>query len=566
MRELERNAADTRSTVPTLRGVLRVGVVGRGRVGRSLARALRAAGHEVDGPVGRGQRPSGDLVLLCVPDSEIGAAAGTVAGGARFVGHVSGATPLSDLAPAGAEAFGIHPLQTFADGGTDVSGCGCAIAGSTSDALEVARRLALDLGMEPVEIDDSRRAAYHAAASIASNFLVTLQSFAESVAAGAGIAPEEARRLLGPLVRTTVENWVRMGPAGALTGPVARGDEPTVAKQRAAVAEVAPEAIGLFDQLVAATRALADQEKAIREPGREAPSRPRSAMKTVRTVSELREALRPLRASGRIGLVPTMGAFHEGHLALMRRARADCETVVVSLFVNPGQFGPNEDLAAYPRDDERDAAVAAAEGVDILFAPPPAEVYPPGFDTTVTIGGLTEVLEGDPTQRGPEHFAGVTTVVTKLFNVVQPDVAYFGQKDAQQALVIRKLVRDLDLPVRIEVLPTVRDPDGLALSSRNAYLDDEDRERALAIPRALAAAQHEVAAGHRDAASVLTAARRELAAHGIEPDYLELRSPDDLAPAARVNGRALLAVAARVGRARLIDNTILGDEVTRGDI
>jgi pantoate--beta-alanine ligase len=284
-------------------------------------------------------------------------------------------------------------------------------------------------------------------------------------------------------------------------------------------------------------------------------------MRTVRTVAELREALAPERRAGRsIGLVPTMGYFHEGHLSLMRRARADSDVVVVSLFVNPAQFGPGDDLDAYPRDEQRDSRLAEAEGVDVLFAPPVEEVYPDGFDATVTVGGLTEILEGDEAQRGPEHFAGVTTVVTKLFNMVAPDVAYFGQKDAQQALVIRKLVRDLDIPVRIEVCPTIRDPDGLALSSRNAYLSDEERGRALALSRALRAAEAAVAGGTRDAAAVVAAAREELDRAGVRPDYLALRSATDLSPVERVNGSTLLAVAARVGRARLIDNAILGGQ------
>jgi pantoate--beta-alanine ligase len=284
-------------------------------------------------------------------------------------------------------------------------------------------------------------------------------------------------------------------------------------------------------------------------------------VKTVRTVAALRSELaEPRRAGRRIGLVPTMGAFHEGHLELIRRARADCDLVVVSLFVNPTQFGAGEDLDGYPRDEARDAALAEGLGADVLFAPPAEEVYPPGFSTTVSVAGLTEVLDGDPERRGPGHFEGVTTVVTKLLNMAQPDAAYFGQKDAQQALVIRKLVRDLDIPVRIAVVPTVRDRDGLALSSRNAYLTEEERERALGLSRALEAANREVAAGRRDARSVLEAASRELDARGIEPEYLELRSADDLSPADRVNGRTLLAVAARVGRARLIDNAILGDQ------
>ena len=281
-------------------------------------------------------------------------------------------------------------------------------------------------------------------------------------------------------------------------------------------------------------------------------------MRTVRTIADLREALAGERAGDRtVGLVPTMGFFHRGHLSLMRHARQRHDVVVVSLFVNPTQFGPGEDLDAYPRDEARDAALAEAEGVDYLFAPPVEEVYPPGFDTTVRVEGLTDVLCGDPDRRGPEHFAGVTTVVTKLLNMVGPDAAYFGQKDAQQALVIRKLVRDLDIPVRIEVCPTVRDPDGLAMSSRNAYLSPDERRRALALSRALRAAEERVAGGVRDAGAVLAAARAELDAAGVEPEYLELRSADDLSPVERVNGSTLLAVAARVGRARLIDNVVL---------
>jgi pantoate--beta-alanine ligase len=284
-------------------------------------------------------------------------------------------------------------------------------------------------------------------------------------------------------------------------------------------------------------------------------------VRTVRTIRELRDALAPERRAGRsIGLVPTMGSLHEGHLSLVRRARRECDVVVVSLFVNPSQFGPAEDLDAYPRDEVRDRRVAEAEGVDVLFAPPVEEVYPEGFDTTVTVGGLTSVLDGDPARRGPSHFAGVATVVTKLLNMVGPHVAYFGQKDAQQALMIRKLVRDLDIPVHIEVCPIVRDPDGLALSSRNAYLSADERQRALALSRALRAAEDAVAGGTLEAAAVLAAARAKLDEAGVEPEYLELRSANDLSEVERVNGSTLLAVAARVGRARLIDNAILGGD------
>jgi len=282
-------------------------------------------------------------------------------------------------------------------------------------------------------------------------------------------------------------------------------------------------------------------------------------VKNVRTVAELRAELDQPRKGGlSIGLVPTMGSFHEGHLSLIRRAREDCDLVVVSLFVNPAQFGAGEDLDAYPRDQERDASLAEAEGVDLLFAPTDEEVYPEGFATTVEVQGLTDVLDGHPDRRGREHFAGVTTVVTKLLGMAQPTAAYFGQKDAQQALVIRRLVSDLDIPVRVEVCPTVREPDGLALSSRNAYLTEAERERAAALSRALEAAGAAVAAGSAEAGDVLAAARAQLDAAGVEPEYLELRSTTDLSPVERVNGSTLLAVAAQVGRARLIDNTILG--------
>jgi pantoate--beta-alanine ligase len=279
-------------------------------------------------------------------------------------------------------------------------------------------------------------------------------------------------------------------------------------------------------------------------------------MRTVRTVAELREALRPARREERvIGLVPTMGALHEGHLSLIRHARATCDEVVVSLFVNPAQFNDAGDLAAYPRDEARDAGLLIAEGADVLFAPGVEEVYPPGFVTTVHVEGLTAPLEG--VSRGVSHFDAVTTVVTKLLNMVGPDVAFFGQKDAQQALVVGRLVRDLDMPVRIEVRPTVREHDGLALSSRNVHLEGDDRERAVALSEALRAAEASLAAGERDADALRAAALAAMRGRGVEPEYLALVDTDDLHPVARVEGDALLAVAARVGETRLIDNTIL---------
>jgi pantoate--beta-alanine ligase len=275
-------------------------------------------------------------------------------------------------------------------------------------------------------------------------------------------------------------------------------------------------------------------------------------MRTVRTVAELRAHVANSRARDRtIGLVPTMGAFHEGHLALMRAAAEACDEVIVSLFVNPTQFDEAADLAAYPRDESQDAQQAEAAGVDILFAPPVTEVYPEGFSTTVLVGGLADVLEG---AHRPGHFAGVATVVVKLLNMVTPDVAYFGQKDAQQAALIRKLVRDLDVPARIEILPTVREPDGLALSSRNRRLTAEQRAAALGISRGLRAAQ---ALGGSDPAALEAAARAEM--DGLDVEYVAVVDPETFSPLAAVNGRALIAVAARVGAVRLIDNIQTGD-------
>jgi pantoate--beta-alanine ligase len=251
-----------------------------------------------------------------------------------------------------------------------------------------------------------------------------------------------------------------------------------------------------------------------------------------------------------------MGFLHDGHISLIRAAREQADVVVVSLFVNPTQFNEASDLEAYPRDEARDEGLAAAAGADILFAPPVEEVYPPGFSTQVRVTGpLTESLEG--AQRGAEHFHGVTTVVTKLLNIVAPDVAFFGQKDAQQALVIRRLATDLDLPTRIAVQPTVREPDGLALSSRNVRLDPTDRARALALRRALDAAQRELAAGTQDAAALVAAARAAMDDFDVEPEYVALVDPEDLRPVSTIDQDTLLAVAARVGQVRLIDNTIL---------
>jgi pantoate--beta-alanine ligase len=242
----------------------------------------------------------------------------------------------------------------------------------------------------------------------------------------------------------------------------------------------------------------------------------------------------------------------------MRHAREQTGFVVVSLFVNPAQFNERTDLERYPRDEGRDAAMAESAGVDLLFAPAVEEVYPPGFATMVEVTGASEPLEG--AMRGPAHFRGVATVVAKLFNMAQPDDAFFGQKDAQQALLIRRMARDLDFPVYIEVCPTVREGDGLAMSSRNALLDSAARQQATALSRALFAIQRAVAAGERDAGRALSAGREILDAEGIEPEYLAAVSGETLAPVERITGETLVPIAARVGSVRLIDNVIVRPE------
>lgn len=261
-------------------------------------------------------------------------------------------------------------------------------------------------------------------------------------------------------------------------------------------------------------------------------------MKTLRTIRAVRDEL---DRRGRVGLVPTMGAFHEGHLALLRAARAECDAVVVSLFVNPTQFGATEDLSRYPRDETRDAQLAEAEGVDVLFTPSVEEMYPEGYASWVDV----EETGAEGAAR-PGHFRGVATVCLKLFNIVRPQVAYFGQKDAQQAAVLRRMIRDLDVELDLRVLPTVRDADGLALSSRNAYLSEKGRHEALALPRALEAGR----SAHLEGSDPVAAARGAL--NGLEPDYVEILDLD---------GVTILAAAARVGSTRLIDNVVLEGEL-----
>lgn len=279
-------------------------------------------------------------------------------------------------------------------------------------------------------------------------------------------------------------------------------------------------------------------------------------MKKLETVSQVREYLTPHRRAGRrIGFVPTMGALHEGHLSLMRAARRECDQVIVSIFVNPTQFGPGEDFEKYPRMLEADLAACQAEGVDAAFCPPVSEVYPVGSATAVTVKRLTDGLCG---AHRPGHFDGVTTVVAKLFNIVQPDAAYFGQKDAQQAIVLRRMVKDLLWPIEMVVCPTIREPDGLAMSSRNAYLSPAERRQALSLSAALFRARDEILAGQRDVAALVAGIRQRIESAGpCRIDYVEIVDAEELTPLTTARGRCLLALAVRIGGTRLIDNVVV---------
>lgn len=277
-------------------------------------------------------------------------------------------------------------------------------------------------------------------------------------------------------------------------------------------------------------------------------------MQVVSSLTELRPAR--LKLAGPVGLVPTMGYLHEGHLSLARAARSECAGVVASIFVNPTQFGPSEDLASYPRDLPRDLDLLAGEGVDLVWTPTPEEMYPPGYQTWVSVEELTQHLEG---AMRPGHFRGVATIVTKLFNAVQPDRAYFGQKDAQQALVIRQMVRDLNFPVEVVICPIVREPDGLAMSSRNAYLNPAERQAATVLSRGLAAARETFATGERDAETL-----RQIVAQIVNAEplaRLQYVSCADVGTLQELQGtlssRALLSMAVFIGKTRLIDNLIL---------
>ena len=279
-------------------------------------------------------------------------------------------------------------------------------------------------------------------------------------------------------------------------------------------------------------------------------------MKRITTIDEMRRFSRAERGRGlRLGLVPTMGALHEGHLSLVRAARKKSDVVAVSIFVNPTQFGPNEDFAKYPRDLAQDCAMLESQGVNVVFAPSTEEMYPERAFTWVTVEGMSERLCG---KSRPDHFRGVTTVVSKLFHIVEPDTAFFGQKDAAQAAIIRRMVRDLNIPVGIEVCPIVREPDGLALSSRNAYLNTQERQSALVLYRSLCRVRELFDRGEKESAKLIAAGKQKFdEERSVRLDYFEIVDPDSLEPLSSIAGPSLVAVAAFIGNTRLIDNIVV---------
>jgi pantoate--beta-alanine ligase len=578
--------------------VIRVAVIGPGRVGTALALALPRSTYQVTAVAGRGQpaldsfiarlpettiKPltkvaaDADLVLVCVPDDALAqvvqavADAGGVRAAHRWV-HMSGGYGTEVLEPArlaGAAVAACHPAMTFPDpdhGLQRLPGAAWAVTADSEDDLDWARALVNDLGGCPVTVPSHVRTRYQAGLAMGSNATVATVTLARDLLLDAGISDPNA--FLGPLATASAAGAAERG-AAALTGPVRRGDAGMIRRHLDELRAVRPDAVepyealsrlmlryarlaGLDDEAVAQVGAVLDDEAANRV-----------ATVLVRTVDEARRVLRPRRQAGeRIGFVPTMGALHEGHLSLVSRAATECDVVVVSIFVNPLQFAPTEDFAAYPRDLAHDLELLSPLGVDLVFHPDPADFTPPGRRTTVTVSGLTAGLEA---ASRPTHFDGVTTIVAKLLNVVAPDRAYFGEKDFQQLAVVRAMVRDLDLPVEIVGCPTVRDSDGLALSSRNAYLSPEQRQHALALSQALrdVAAQWDGDAARARA----TLANRLEAAPGIRLDYAEVVDPETLEPLEGVgDGPAQAVVAAYVGMTRLIDNCRLEPAEGRGEV
>ncbi|MBW3536144.1 MAG: pantoate--beta-alanine ligase [Actinobacteria bacterium] len=516
-------------------------VIGHGRAGGSLHRALEEAGWVMLAPLGRDDDLSKaaagvDLLVIATPDAAIEAVAARISPDAQAViAHLSGSVGPDVLVPHPRRAA-LHPLVSLPDPATGArrlsGGAWFAVAGDP-----FIRQVVDDLGGKAFEVSDDSRVGYHAAATVAASHLAALLGQVERIAADAGV-PFEA--YLG-LVRATIENVAELGPAAALTGPVRRGDWDTVAAHLSALPE--PERPA-YEAMSASAVLLA---------GSNVPRADVNMLEHV-SVEGFRKALQAERSAGRkVGLVPTMGYLHDGHASLIRRAAAECDVVAVTVFVNPLQFSASEDLGSYPRDLDRDRRIAGEAGAHHLFVPAQEEMWPQGAPTTtVAAGAVGEVLDG---ASRPGHFDGVATVVAKLFAIAGECQAYFGEKDYQQLLVIQRLASDLALPVAVLGCPTVREEDGLAMSSRNAYLSAAEREVAPKLHQALLAGAGAIADGERDPARV-SGVMTDLISQepAFELDYAVAVHAADLSVPARLHDEVRLLVAARLGRARLIDN------------
>ena len=522
--------------MPTLR------VVGAGRAGRSLEEALRRVGWRVLATLHHGDAVTAaasgcDLLVLAVPDAAVRAVADRVAPvPSTVVAHLAGSLG-PDVLGAHPRRAAIHPMVALPDpvtGADGLAGAWFAIAG---DAL--AGEVAAALGGRSFPVAEEDRGAHHAACAMAANHVTALLGVVERVVGAAGLPLAPYVELAGGAVAAVADR----GPAAALTGPVARGDWATVGAHLGALAEADRPAY------------LALAAEAARLAGRTLPAGlgVAAGAAVVHEKAALRKALDQVRAAGlTVGLVPTMGALHGGHATLIRRAAAECDVVAVTVFVNPLQFERADDLAAYPRTLDHDVAVALAAGASVLFAPTTDEVYGIGATTVVHVGGLAGRLEG---AARPGHFDGVATVCAKLFGLAGPCRAYFGEKDFQQVAVVRRLVHDLDLPVEVVACPTVRDHDGLALSSRNALLSEEERAVAPILHRALRAGADLVSGGERDpeaiGAAVAQAIRRE---PRFRLDRVDVVDADTLEPPGEDTARLRILAAAFLGRVRLIDS------------
>lgn len=583
---------------------VRVGIIGMGNVGPAVGSALRASGAQIVGVSARSEAAvdradailpgvpvlppeqvaaAAEILVLAVPDQQIAPLTeelvdtGAVRPGMVVV-HLSGALGLSALDAAtriGAIPIALHPVMTFSGTSLDVGHLQGAPVAYTAPALAqpVAKALIEYLGGVPFPVEEDQRPLYHAGVTHAANHLVTLVTQGEQIIRSAGL--EDPSEVLRPLLQTSLERALSEG-GGGLTGPAARGDETTLAAHLDALQKNPQlrEALTTYRTLLEATRDLVqsgkdDDEHTDSTDGAAQPLEDSASLRLCRTRRELLDALeddpRPT------ALVMTMGALHEGHLSLVSQARLPGHKVVATIFVNPQQFGPDEDYEAYPRDLDADLAALAQAGVDVVYAPEPNEVYPIPPQVHVQPGPQARTLEG---ALRPGHFAGVLQIVAKMFNLIRPRVAVFGQKDAQQFANIAQMVRDLDFPIDLIQAPIIRDEDGLALSSRNAYLTREQRESALALSAGLRAGEVTALDGGTAHEVVSAAAAVFAGVQGVELQYVALADAASLAVVALEGASpesvgieslaslprgaaAYLLVAAKVGDTRLIDNVLI---------